>query len=208
MHYKEMINHLPFFIYGIEFDPTLGIQAGYITYANTALTKYIGYTENEIISMGFNFCCEIIHPDDLQKAQQSIATLLSSGAEEHTCYCRVRSRGTGKYEIMKKIVKIVSPVANGGSIQFIATMLLATSEEVIQFYLNLKLDNDLFDSLSRREKEIAILITEGKNDNEIADRLFISGLTVKTHRTNIRKKLKVKNTAEMTTYLVSRFKNR
>lgn len=47
--------------------------------------------------------------------------------------------------------------------------------------------------LSAREKEIAALLYEGKNNNEIADRLFLSTNTVKVHASNLYKKLGVSN---------------
>jgi DNA-binding NarL/FixJ family response regulator len=54
-----------------------------------------------------------------------------------------------------------------------------------------------FPSLTRREKEILILLSEGKNTQEIADILFLSYLTVQTHRRNILHKLDAKNVAEL-----------
>ena len=47
--------------------------------------------------------------------------------------------------------------------------------------------------LSTREKEIAMLLYEGKNNNEIADTLFVSTNTVKVHASNLYKKLGVSN---------------
>ncbi len=47
--------------------------------------------------------------------------------------------------------------------------------------------------LSVREKEIASLLYEGKNNNEIADLLFLSTNTVKVHASNLYKKLGVSN---------------
>ena len=47
--------------------------------------------------------------------------------------------------------------------------------------------------LSAREKEIARLLYEGKNNNEIADTLFVSINTVKVHASNLYKKLGVGN---------------
>jgi DNA-binding NarL/FixJ family response regulator len=52
-------------------------------------------------------------------------------------------------------------------------------------------------SLTRREKEILILLSQGKNTQEIADALFLSYLTVQTHRRNILNKLDAKNVAEL-----------
>ncbi len=49
--------------------------------------------------------------------------------------------------------------------------------------------------LSARELEILTLIARGLNNKEISDQLFISPLTVKTHRANIIRKLDLKNTA-------------
>lgn len=48
-------------------------------------------------------------------------------------------------------------------------------------------------ALSIREKEIALLVLEGKNNNEIADKLFLSTNTVKVHISNLYKKLGVSN---------------
>ena len=54
-----------------------------------------------------------------------------------------------------------------------------------------------FPTLTRREKEILILVKNGKNSQEIADSLFLSFLTVQTHRRNVMTKLGAKNTAEL-----------
>jgi DNA-binding NarL/FixJ family response regulator len=47
--------------------------------------------------------------------------------------------------------------------------------------------------LSKREVEILILIEKGQTNQEIADSLFVSLNTVKTHNANIFQKLDVKN---------------
>ena len=51
--------------------------------------------------------------------------------------------------------------------------------------------------LTKREKEVLSLISEGKNTKDISEELFISLHTVETHRRNLLEKLNVKNTAEM-----------
>jgi DNA-binding NarL/FixJ family response regulator len=51
--------------------------------------------------------------------------------------------------------------------------------------------------LSKREKEILQLITEGLTNAEIAEKLFISHFTTETHRKNLLAKLNVKNTASL-----------
>ena len=49
--------------------------------------------------------------------------------------------------------------------------------------------------LTRREKEILGFIAQGLTSQAIADRLFLSALTVETHRRNLLAKFEVSNTA-------------
>lgn len=55
-------------------------------------------------------------------------------------------------------------------------------------------------NLSKREKEVLILIAEGNTNRQIADKLFISQKTVETHRFNIMQKLGLKNAAQLVRY--------
>jgi len=50
-------------------------------------------------------------------------------------------------------------------------------------------------TLTRREKEILILIAEGMTNNDIAAKIFVSPYTVDTHRKNLLTKFGVSNTA-------------
>lgn len=49
--------------------------------------------------------------------------------------------------------------------------------------------------ITRREKEVLLLIAEGLTNAEIAEKLFISIPTVNTHRKSLLEKFEVKNTA-------------
>lgn len=51
------------------------------------------------------------------------------------------------------------------------------------------------DQLTPREVEVLALIAQGLSNNEIGEKLFISARTVDTHRTNLMKKLKIRNIA-------------
>ncbi len=48
--------------------------------------------------------------------------------------------------------------------------------------------------LTRREKEILILLDQGMNGPQISEKLFLSPYTVETHRKNMMRKLEVSNT--------------
>lgn len=51
--------------------------------------------------------------------------------------------------------------------------------------------------LTRREKEIIVLLHEGMNGPQIAEKLFLSPYTVETHRKNLMQKLNVNNTQQL-----------
>ena len=92
----------------------------------------------------------------------------------------------------------------------------ATADELIDaitqvhqgnFYFGSEIQKILADSvaqeskdlpkLTRREKHILTLIADGKTTNTIAEELFISPLTVETHRRNLMQKLEVSNAASL-----------
>ena len=58
--------------------------------------------------------------------------------------------------------------------------------------------------LTRREQEVLRLIAEGLTNHQIAEKLFISPLTVDSHRKNLLTKLGVKNTASLVRLAVLR----
>ncbi|MDB5273113.1 MAG: hypothetical protein JWO58_1480 [Chitinophagaceae bacterium] len=52
-------------------------------------------------------------------------------------------------------------------------------------------------TVSEREKEVLLLLDEGKSSLEIGDQLFISSHTVNTHRRNLLRKFDAKSTVDM-----------
>jgi DNA-binding NarL/FixJ family response regulator len=59
------------------------------------------------------------------------------------------------------------------------------------------------DTLSKREKEVAKLLAEGKSSKEIAELLYISKYTVRRHRDSIMKKLNLKGLADLVRYALT-----
>lgn len=52
---------------------------------------------------------------------------------------------------------------------------------------------DNFNSLTKREKDVLLLVTQGESNKSIADKLVLSEVTVKSHLNSIFKKLNVTN---------------
>jgi DNA-binding NarL/FixJ family response regulator len=89
----------------------------------------------------------------------------------------------------------------------------SSREEILQaieqvnaggFFMNINLienqlekDKHKIPELTRREKEVLILISEGLTNQQIADKLFVSVLTVNSHRSSLLLKFEVNNTASL-----------
>ncbi|MGU3373717.1 response regulator [Chryseobacterium sp. M5A1_1a] len=56
--------------------------------------------------------------------------------------------------------------------------------------------------LTKREKQILQLVAQGKTSIMIAEELFLSPLTVDTHRKNLLQKFQVKNSTELVNYAI------
>lgn len=61
---------------------------------------------------------------------------------------------------------------------------------------------ELFEVLTQREREVLQLIAEGHTTREIAGILYISIKTVETHRAQMKRKLNIRNNAELIQYAI------
>ena len=73
----------------------------------------------------------------------------------------------------------------------------------------LELDNDieepLHERLSKREKEVLIMIASGKSIKDIAEEIYLSVKTVSTYRKRILEKLNLKTTAVLIRYAIENY---
>ena len=67
-----------------------------------------------------------------------------------------------------------------------------------------KTPEDLFESLSEREREVLVMLARGETYQQIAEALFISTKTVDFHRANIMRKLGLNNRTELTRFAIQR----
>lgn len=68
------------------------------------------------------------------------------------------------------------------------------SEEIIEI-------KGMYEKLTPRETEIALLVAEGKNNKDISKELYITEGTVKNHLTKILEKLELKNRTQLALYI-------
>lgn len=95
------------------------------------------------------------------------------------------------------VLKNVTPKELKEAIRQIATGNSYFSAEIQQILANSIFDEIETPKLTRREKEILKLVAEGITTPQIAEKLFISPLTVETHRRNLIQKMKVNNSAQL-----------
>lgn len=63
---------------------------------------------------------------------------------------------------------------------------------------------DPYDALSEREREVLVLLAQGRTYQEVAEVLFISVKTVDFHRANLMRKLGLDNRADLTRFAIQR----
>jgi ATP/maltotriose-dependent transcriptional regulator MalT len=92
-----------------------------------------------------------------------------------------------------------------GEVSFV-TMLREAHDERLGGKLGLfpPRQDELVSKLSRREREVSLLLAEGRTNADIAQKLFISEMTVKVHVRNIFSKVGARNRAEAAVLLATR----
>ncbi len=91
----------------------------------------------------------------------------------------------------EKIVEAIYEVYNGGS-----PISSQIARKVIDAFTLKEKTNEYFQELSRREQEMLEQLSKGYRYKEIADKLFVSIETVRTHIRNIYEKLHVNSRVE------------
>jgi DNA-binding NarL/FixJ family response regulator len=100
----------------------------------------------------------------------------------------------------KDIVKAVTRAFKGET--FLSP---AISSRVIEDYVELNkksLEDELYDLLSNREREVFQMMVEGSATKQIAESLCVSPSTVKSHRAKIMEKLKMNNLSQLIQYAI------
>ena len=73
----------------------------------------------------------------------------------------------------------------------------AANEKVLEHFSSVSTALNEMPAITRREKEILLLLEDGLNGPQIAEKLFISPFTVETHRKNLMQKLHANTTQQL-----------
>lgn len=136
---------------------------------------------------GIDLCKQV------KKFYPTTKVLALSNHAERSIIMQMMQNGASGYLLKnvtaEELINAILTVVSGG---------IAFSNEVNKIMVNLS--SDAFKELPRltkREQEIVKLIAKGQTTQTIADALFVSPLTIETHRRNLMVKFKVKNAAEL-----------
>lgn len=135
---------------------------------------------------GLDFCQRI-----KQKFPKIIVLGFSNQAERSIIFRFLENGGNGyilKNADAAEILQCIDNASRGD---------LALSKEVQQIMLRPAPQQYELPRLTKREQQILHSISLGKTSVEIAENLFISVITVETHRRNLLQKFKAKNMAEL-----------
>lgn len=121
----------------------------------------------------------------------ALAVLAMSTFKERSYITRMIEQGASGY-----VLKSVSGAELLEAIEQARAGRLYLSPEVAQVLLSGPAPKPI-PLLTSREKEVLICIADGLTNHEIADKLFVSPLTVDSHRKNLLAKFGVKNTAAL-----------
>ncbi len=139
-------------------------------------TKYISenFTHPKVLTL-------TMHDDEVH-----IIKMLQAGALGYVF------KTTGKNEL----VEAIDTIADGESY-----FTKEASKTIMQHFMKNKANSRKSTvHLTKREKEVLLLITEELTNQEIADKLFLSHRTIDTHRRNLLQKIGVKNTVGLVKY--------
>ncbi|MDW7695181.1 response regulator transcription factor [Flammeovirgaceae bacterium SG7u.111] len=132
--------------------------------------------------------------EQLNKQYDDMKFIVLSMHEEPEYIIKSIKAGASAYLLKtidaEELVKAVETVARGE--KYLTPFV---SEVLIKNLSGDKKQN--FEALTAREQEVLELVAKGLSTKLIAENLFISSRTVETHRVNVMKKLKARNSAEM-----------
>lgn len=179
-------------------------------YMNSKGLDQLGVSLNELQEMGPKYHERFFNNDDMEGFMKKLEKLLAERDhnETFTFFQQVKIKEKdqwvwhiGSLKIFHQApdgtpthtITVVFPVDHMKHIPNKAERLLAEND----FFRN---NQNKFDSLGGRAKEVLRLVALGKSSAEIAAELNISVDTVNTHRKNIKKKLGISTSYEFTEY--------
>lgn len=188
-------------------------------YISDNVEDVIHVSKRDLMEKGMGKSLELMHPEDMiaitpifTKATEAILTIPPrERLYVHFCYTMRYNTSKG----IKRIYQQTIPITlNDSGLPYLALALISdisqyAKHDGVNYRLSLNLPgkpvrvilsgsvNDTESPLSEREKEVVKHLADGLDANEIAEKMFISEGTVRTHRKNVLEKTGAKNSVHL-----------
>lgn len=185
-----------------------------VTYMNNWGCEKLGHSMDEINAMGSDYHKKFFLQDEVAVFAPGMADYYnrSDYSEQYNFFHQVRTgpklelswyfamckffRGSADVQKPTSLIMIASPISGMGFLINKVNKVLDQNTFVAENYKKFVL-------LTKREKEIIVLLTQGNSSPEISDLLFISKHTVNKHRMNIANKLELQSFAELLKFAIA-----
>ena len=128
----------------------------------------------------------------MHKSREYVLSALSAGADGYLL----------KENAYADLLSAIESIKQGKN--YISSLISSQLTDILRQKHTRKTPGLLSEPLSAREKTVLTLLAEGKSSKEIGEILSISPMTVNNHRAHIKKKLKIKNNAELIKYAIQK----
>lgn len=199
---KSILDELPAFIHIRD------QQTGKILWCNGAWERYFHIPKEEVINHSMAVYKKIVHPEDLILMKTSNDHYRNGDTTNFGGVIRVKYPDEDNWRWLIGISRVIRTDSTGIPKLTLAVFMDFSSviytRQQVQMALRDALNRqnrEVWNKITKREKQVIQLLLKGMSTEEIAKELFISHHTVISHRKNIRIKLNVKNTSSLISYL-------
>lgn len=190
------------------------IKIPQVTYMNTWGCENLRHSMEEINALGDEYYSKFFVPGESARLLDGMKDYFERDDESelYSFFQQVRIGSKFEYKWFYTICKLMKEniESQNPSGLFLLSIPMHGINPMVNKVSKLLDDNEFvaenykkFVLLTKREKEIISLLTEGKSSPEIADQLFISRHTVSTHRKNIANKLNITSFAELLKFAIA-----
>ena len=185
-------------------------------FCDERLTEILGWSPEELRKQGF--WLQIIDPRDRARVEHAFNATLQGEAPLFDLEHRFRHKD-GHWVSVQARAKVNQRDEHGAPLRMVETLLDVSqrkrlNEEGIELLKQIealirdtslkspakKVESKALDSLTKRERQILIMIAQGMTSAQIGDQLHLATNTIISHRKNLMSKLDLHTTAEVTRF--------
>ena len=172
--------------------------------------EFLQATQEYLISLGHEYYIKYFNQQDIWKLMEDMQGMLKrrDPNEIYTFYHQARPNEKSEWTWFLNSMKILTFSDDGSPLLTITFAVMLDPNYSVTYKVDKVLDEkffsirnkSLYESLSKREKEILKLVAEGFTSEKISVKCNISVETVKTHRKKINQKINAKSLSDVQSF--------